>query len=154
MPHITAARIACIISKPLAISYVAIYVAATLCAWAVGADALVETIVNFAAVHLQTQFPLLLLLAIAWFICVLADSLKLGVNLGSLPEANPLLGTMALKKFLLGLSERLQELGSAKRSAILIPAAPTAPFLTSRAIQPPRLATGWSPSTHPSITYG
>lgn len=146
--RMTAAQTACFIGTPLAISYAVIYIAATLCAWAVGDDALSETIQVFITAHLQTQLPLLLLLAIALFICVLTNSLEFGAIWGALP------GTTALQNFLLGLSEKLQDLGSAKRSGILILAAPTASIPTSRASPPPRLATGWAPSTHPTLTYG
>ena len=89
--RMTATQTTCVIGTPLAISYGVIYIAAALCAWAVGDDALVETIQVFITAHLQTQFPLLLLLAIALFICVLANSLEFGAIWGALP------GTTALQ---------------------------------------------------------
>ena len=154
MPHITAARMACIIGKPLAISYVGIYVAASLIAWAVGVENVLDTLLGFVAAHLQTQLPLLLLLVSVWVVCVLADSLSVGTVWGYASDALALPGRADLHQTLLRIAERLRSLAIPKRIASFVPKSPVNALLDSRTTLPLGLATGWSPSTHPSITYG
>ena len=152
VPRITAARMACIIGKPLAISYVGIYVAASLIAWAVGVENVLDTLLGFVAAHLQTQLPLLLLLVSVWVVCVLADSLSVGTVWGYASDDLALLGRADLHQTLLRIAERLHGLASPRRIGSLAEA-PTNLILASRPFSPPPLATGWSPSIHPSLTY-
>ena len=154
MPHITAARMACIISKPLAISYVGIYLAASLIAWAVGVENFMDTLLGFAAVHLQTQLPLLLLLVSVWVVCVLADSLSVGTVWGYASDALALLWRADLHQTLLRIADRLRSLAIHKRIASFVPERPVNALLDSRTTPPTPLATSWSPSTHPNLSYG
>ena len=153
MPHITAARMVCIIIKPLVISYVGLYIAAALFAWAVGVENVLEAFQGLFVAHLLTQLPLLLLLASAWIICALADSLAVGTVWGCASDALALPGRADLHGAILRFAKRLRGLASPKRTIIFVEA-PAASFLTPCTSPPPCLATGWSPSTHPSLTYG
>ena len=154
VPRITAARMACIIGKPLAISYVGIYAAASLIAGAVGVEHFLDTFLGFVAAHLQTQLPLLLLLVSVWVVCVLADSLSVGTVWGYASDALALPGSADLHQTLLRIAERLHGLAGTKRISSLALAGPITSFLTSRTSPPPPLATGWSPSTHPNLDFG
>ena len=148
-----AARIASTVNTFLALFYVLIYITALITSVAAGLGDPVETSNKFGLQGFEAQLPLVSLLIFALIICVLVDGLKLGAISACLPETLILFGIMSLKDLSLRLSERLHGLANPRRIDSLALADPAAPFIASRTSLPPSLATGWSPSIHPSLTY-
>ena len=151
--RIMAPGIVSTIATALAIFYAWVYIAALITTFSVGIVDPIGTATAFGLQGLETQLPLLLFLGAASFIYVLGDSLKIAIE-GRIPNLLISPGITDLYRLILRLAYRLHGLAGAKRINVVDFEAPTASFFDSRTSPPPRLVTCWSPSTHPSLTYG
>ena len=149
--RIMAPGIVSTIATPLVMFYSLVYISALITTFAVGVVDPIGTATMFGLQGLETQLPLLLFLGAAWVIYVLGNGLKVEVIWGPSPETLPLSGITILRNLLIRIAAKLHGLASARRIDSLAEA-PTNLILASRPSSPP-LATGWSPSIHPSLTY-
>ena len=149
--RIMAPGIVSTIATPLVMFYALVYISALITASAVGVVDPIGTANMFGLQGLETQLPLLFVLGAAWSIYVLGDSLKIAIG-GRIPIVLISLGITDLYSLILRIAERLHGLASPRRNGSLAEA-PTNLILASRPFSPPPLATGWSPSIHPSLTY-
>ena len=144
---------ALIVTLPLAISYAAIYTAATLFGSVIGVNDLSNMLQGFVAGHLETQLPILVLLASVWMVAALVDSWSTGAVWGYPSDVISLPSSADIQKRILHIAEQLCRLASPKRIDSLVSEAPLTSILTSRASSPSPLAAGWSPSIHPPLLY-
>ena len=151
--RIMAPGIVSTIATPLVMFYSSVYIAALITTFAVGVVDPIGTANIFGLQGLETQLPLLFFLGAVWFIYVLGDSLRIAIG-GRIPNVLISPGITDLYSLILRIAERLHGLAGTKRISSLALAGPITSFLTSRTSLPPALATGWAPSTHPSLTYG
>lgn len=149
--RMTAARIICVISTPLLISYLFIYVAAILCACLFGENDLLDTLKSFTFGHLTTQLPMLVMLVAVSMICVLTESLSVGV-VWRISNGLALPGRVDLYDMLLRIADQLRGLASPNRIDGLVPEFALHSLLASCKSSTPPLAGGWAPSDHPSLS--